>query len=422
MDAHKSNSAPLNRKQNLAPQGQRQQRPVLPGHFNLLKNSVPVMGSTPEGKQFAMRQLHPNDETARGGCKIPDEWSGESVAAELRYDTKIAAPSGTDSTWDCIILSTPNPDIPLVYLTRKSNDTWKYDEPTAYNVPGYVNANSGSQQWFTSSSKWSGLNDATTNRPNLGILAQSTRSVYKGITVHLIANSLTDQGMSYAVQYTDSGSIEPLNDTSTSEGGAASDGPANPVLRSYTGIPSEVTQLFDKSAGTVALPAREGAYMSHRFSAPTHLFQGTTAFGEAVALGLGTIKAPTVLGSFPSSGPVEGSKRWLFEPAGDLNFGVILFAGIDKAASLDVKVRAGLECVPKVGSPWTSFTGQSPTLDRSALDGVRMVGGKLAMSYPANYNDWGLLGKVIKGAMNYFLPGSGVAYDWLAERISNAAR
>jgi hypothetical protein len=67
--------------------------------------------------------------------------------------------------------------------------------------------------------------------------------------------------------------------------------------------------------------------------------------------------------------------------------GLWVWEGLDSAASIQVKTKAGIEMTTTNATIAQAFTNLSPMLDQEALDVVARVAQRAAGSYPANYND-----------------------------------
>jgi len=67
--------------------------------------------------------------------------------------------------------------------------------------------------------------------------------------------------------------------------------------------------------------------------------------------------------------------------------GLWVWEGLDSAASVQVKTKAGIEMTTTNATIAQAFTNLSPMLDQEALDVVARVAQRAAGSYPANYND-----------------------------------
>lgn len=364
--AHQKSPSPVQSTVPRAPKGKKEQAggydPYMSGTTNLLRPVVDRhLGTSAEGRRYALRHLHPCDETLAGGERIPDEWAGSSAALELRARGRVAAPG--QGSWDCALLCFPSPDCPVVIVTRSSGAEW----PTA---PG---TRTPIQFPILPLQHGSGVPG------RLAHMASSYRGVYKGVTVHHVKSSLNNQGMVYAGQWSQIPDVE--LDTSTN--------PAQPV-NLYNSLPLEIDDLYGKDASMTAREAKEGVYMPFRFSQPTYTYQaGTATTGKATSVQYTYFKTD---GSEQLSTVDNTNGSWCnTSPHIGLNMGVILFTGLDVTASLDVKVRQGLEVITEARSPWSGFLETGPPLDRMALDRVRYVSSQLAGSYPSAYNDFGLL-------------------------------
>lgn len=333
------------------------------------------------------RHLTPNDESLTGGCRLPDDWRGESVAFEARTDWNIAPPSGLadDSLWDACIILLNSPDIAFIYAVRQSGSAWPTEGgvgPGNWRVVGFPSVMSGC----------TGAGETPVDvPPTLGNYADSYRGVFKGSTVTLVASRLYDEGLSYSCQFSQQPSREIVTLNSA-------------VQEAFLGLPIESDQMIAKTSGTVLQEARAGSYMPLFFSQPTHNYQPGTAGGLTVRFtdssGKVGIPLPRAFNA-----PDGQAGNGLFNAAIDLNLGVQLFVGLNKHASLNVKVKQGLEAIPVSSGPWTGFTETSPPLDRQVMDATRMVESRMALAYPASYNSLGWLLGAIGNIVRTIAPG-----------------
>lgn len=351
------------------------------GH-NLLRAQLDrMLGSSPEASGWVIKSLHPMDETPTpGDGRIPDQTTGATVSPEGRFQLSITGVVTPSQTWNCDIWMPNIVDAPLLWRTWTSGTT---PLDTAWNigfVPSFPNGSIS-------------LDASTVNLPALVVLADNYRATYKGVTVHLIANSLNDSGVVYGAQWADT----PTNPQTTKEGSKVD----LPGFQ-YNKLPLTEDSLFQKQPGTVSFEARQGMYMPFKYMQATHELQESSSPGYLTYRtgdGPDDITYVTVRPGDPSiTNPYVAV-------TGTTNFqsGMILFRGLNPGASLNVKFRERLEATPTADKPWAPFGEASPLYDPDALTAQIRVSQKLALAFPANYND---AGKILKDIWEW-LRGAG---------------
>lgn len=361
------------------------------GKINILREEMAArLGTTVTGSSWALRYLHPCDETRAGGERIPDATSAETAAPELRVRTLISPPSGTTEagTWDVMVYSFPIPELGCLVFRRPANSaTWVDMQLITFAALPIVTTAAGDAYPATGNPLQSYTNEY--------------RATYLGITCELNAPKLADQGMYYGAQWADKPEIVKLED-------------ASGVTRSQyrmTGIPEDPDALYSKSSKMNQWLARHGAYMPFRFVDPTSPYQpggnipavwGLTFNGRS-----GNVIAIND-GALADFGPAK-KQTWWSDGTLNLTTGCMMFMGIDKSATLSIKVRKGMQCVPSSTSPWGPYMEDSPRNDPDALRKTTDIAQMCQLSYPASYNDLGwlwskVLQPAIKGLGRVLLP------------------
>jgi hypothetical protein len=249
------------------------------------------------------------------------------------------------------------------------------------------------------------------NKPNqLQALTNELRVSYKGLTAHLNAPSLKDQGVLYAAQWADRAQQLPLK--------GSNDDLANNHVWRYTGFPSDINQLYNKTAKVVQWEARDGCYIPLRFVNPTSNFSESGDLPALIQIAFGAETAPTLTlgdGAFGTS--LDGAD-WFTDAEMNTTASVMFFMGIDGTATIDAKARCGMEAVPSATSAWGPFMENSPHTDAAAIDVVQNIAKTTAGAYPARYNDLGLLwskiiSPLLKASARAILPGAtAMASKW----------
>jgi hypothetical protein len=229
--------------------------------------------------------------------------------------------------------------------------------------------------------------------PPLVELADEYRSAYCGVTAHLNAPRLSDQGVLYASQWaavpqTDGGLVMPPPYPESSPKFAE-------IL--FGGFPLTPDDLYAKSSKTVQWAARDGVYMPMRFVQPvSNYVEGLD--GPVVVRVSSKLQTPFVVATNGNlSDGVDYYTAFVSGAVLNETCGISFFMGMSASATIDLKVRRGLEAVPTAGSAWAPFMEQSPLLDSAAMANIVTVAQEGQTAYPARYNDLSLLwSKVIQ--------------------------
>jgi hypothetical protein len=389
-----------------------------------------------------MKALHPCGEEATGVTGIPDHVSIPVVTPEFRADVVITSigTAATD-TDDVDIFVLPFADLPAIWRRYKSgsvtirsgdwNPVWN---STFDSVNKLIDADSV---------------DATTGDPiNVTIPEQSTnmqrtygygRATYKGVTVHLDAPALSDQGRLVAGQL--SLPFQTVENPIRASGWNTSlTGPAAPStfvvndLEAYSidSIPITESCLVQSSPGSAAWEAREGCYIPLRFRDPVHNFApsgrksllvcDTNDLPNSDALSaLRSVELHTAPPPVSKTGKVSLTivPRMLL----NLQTGVVLLRGISPTANVQFKTITGLEAMVETCSTVSPYQRMSPKLDCDAINMVARMSQELSQVYEAKYNDMGgmigaLIGvtKKIRGGLSK-LPLIGGIWKWQNKHI-----
>jgi hypothetical protein len=394
------------------------------------------LGMTKAGHDWAMRNLHPNDESAAGGIAIPDDTCDVSACMELRNIGSLSKPANLpDANWDVQFIGPPCPDIPICYRTRESGKTewsyWQAFKPTT-----------GPQQPGAFQFAASAVNPLPVKTPSILEQGSQFRQSFRGLTFEMNSSSINNQGTLWAGQWGGNPASVELKPAlagwqpPTPEIGESLETLKMIVIKD---IPQSETALQDKVPGTVEWAAKTGVYVPCWFSNPTHDFNGGDGNEWQFETGGGGVLnqveltgSPLVL-SFPIDGKPDFvdiaagavwsdfDKTQVVTSAGVINQHVacVFFIGIDKTSTLRLKARSGEELVPTTGSAIAPFATESPRNDPTAIAAVQAISRRLPMAFPAKYNSLGLLAPVIAGVASKVMP---VVAPWLKQGVGNSAR
>lgn len=312
---------------------------------------------------------------------MPDNEAYPSTVFEMRNTFAMGPPAmGTDTTWSALILTLPSPEVPLLY--------WRWPTsalaPTAdmsvvANQPGRAfNTNYNFNGWAADVSRW--------------------RRLYGSLTCELNAPALSNQGMVYCAQQRLEIGANPI-ELSTN------------LITNVTGqqvvlttLPTAASLLAQISPGFYKQMAREGCFTVSGLAQPTNLYQT----GADVFLTIGTQANLTPAAGGSLAFPI-GSRIY---NAGGTSLGVcpgvstnwssswVLFTGIDKSSTVELKSIHGYECQAAVGSSFQLFVEPSAEPDSVAVDAYYSLRHGMLDGYPAKFNFLGSLLSFIPAAIS----------------------
>lgn len=365
-----------------------------------------ALGDSRAGQMWALKASHPNGEEVTASAGIPDHTNVPVITPEFRSNYTIVGESNVVGNDDVDIMVLSASELAFMYrrYTAGTNlapyEQWRFVFYPAVAVSNdYINFTDSDDVARTASFYQTSLRDFG-----------RTRAMYNGITVHLDAPTLADQGRLVAAQLpfeTKEGQVTGayLHVTDSQPGTSVRSLTPQQVFVFPEDFPYNESSLFQATPGAVVWEAREGVYMPMRFKEPVHLFEadrletffatktsgGSTTVLQGVAEGVDTVTRMLTVG-VPNN----------------MLAGVILVRGIDKRANLNVKTRLGLESLVEGPTPVAPFQHASPVLDRTAIDTVTRLSQASPMAYPAEYNDFGAILGVIKNVLtNIVKPVSG---------------
>jgi len=349
---------------------------------NKLQKQLPAhLGSTREGAQWALKCLHPCGEQSGGTYGIPDRTSLQVALPEARGQLVITAPSQLTAgqTWDCVVIFPDIVEVSCVVFVKGSGQTWStvranLDSTTPTYTAPVIN-------YYSLFSSTDMANDA-----------RKWRTAHGGATGHLVANSLTDQGM----QYGDLAEAELVPRSADAKVGP-------PAFPSWSGAVYRLplidpSSMAERSTRLYVNNAREGVYTVRypleatgameyydESSVPNPAPENTSR--ACIQFNWPDIDSVGSASSFQSGAYTSLRTRNGVSAKGGFMTGLWVWEGLDSAASVQVKTKAGIEMTTTNATIAQAFTNLSPMLDQEALDVVARVAQRAAGSYPANYND-----------------------------------
>lgn len=345
------------------------------------RNSARALGRTTAGRAWAIQTLHPCGEDSPGTVYgLPDRSAEPVVVPAGRLFTNLKRPTlkrteGTGDTaitqdwstydnWSVIIYTFPTVR-GLIYAIASPSEQFYHTLPT--DMPA-----SDTWTWMTAAGDdpvtascilWTTIPIIPTGDskwPAFETMATKFRLNWLGVTTHLNAAAVANQGRVLAGQYL----------AEYKEG-------FNAITNVKTWI---VDPLFSESDLTQRDPkcyngaAYLGCYLPLRIANPnvpyTALQESHFQFNR---LNDSTDGFADVL-----------DPNWMM--------GVTIYLGVDKAATIDLKGRIGAEFVVSNKSVWRPFARASPLVDNASLDAVAALSQDMSHAYEAKYND---LGKIV---------------------------
>jgi len=337
-----------------------------------------VLGTSVEGKKWALRCLHPCDEQGGGTLGIPDTTNLPVSLPECRSQTVVGAPHQITAgqTWDLVALIPDNPEIALVLYTKLSGQGW---------VTVRNNLNSATPTYSAPLI----VNYSLFSAGGLSKDATQWRTTHRGATFHLNASYIANQGMVYADNY-------PVDYVRVSADAAPGPPPVPALAASLVRVPlMDPNSMTQRSTRLYVNNAREGCYVVMYPVDAT----GAMPYFDEQSIGGDNANArvqfqyPDEWSPYVPGIPYQApAYQTLLAPVartaiGGFSAGIVVFEGLDSTATVQIKTKAGIEMVPTNDSIAQAFTTQSPLLDRVALDAVARVAQRAPGAYPADYND-----------------------------------
>jgi hypothetical protein len=360
------------------------------------KGGIP--GSTPEGRAWALKALHPADPVVevRG---IPDEDSVPTVFQNYQFTFSVPNPTpATVGTWDCDVFMHPNPVVPCSIRTFDS---------------------AGNYLWSPIANDQIGVAGSTWNARKTIFCGQVERYrlAYQSLTGHLDAAAVTNQGMVAAAQYP---VIPQIAGYQLQSVGAP--GSVLALCECYSELPKTWAQLQTMPNAYLGT-AKEGVYSPYKLTETCQDWvsardqkcffpYGTAATmfnADGMARAAAAAATNTVSGAFPYGlgGAYQGAPDGtavIMTPRADTGMLHIAFRGLHYQSTLTFMFRAGYELQVSPGSPLTSFAKVSPPYDPVASTGYFAISREMKDGYPEEYNNLAMLIPVVQEIASRVLP------------------
>lgn len=359
-----------------------------------LRLSELPLATTPGGKSFALKALHPSEHTIKS-ARVP---GGNALSVALCCDMVQTIPITSANSSTRIVLM-PSVITPASVEVRDGEN---------FTFANFYNAAFGGVYKVSP--------DYTHTRAFVASLTgkiEHYRITSQSATVELIAPALSDQGTVTAAQYR----IAPR----TSEYTSSTDG-VTALVHPDIAIWPEPVSTSSLVLGTSAYTskARDGVYMPLKltkfkwrdFADRCDMFTDETSNIGVYPTGVNATSALT----FPYHEHREGaSLETISVPKFcGTNFGIIDVAGVAANVALRVRVRQVVEITAKPGTTYAPLLEAALPPDEVALRMYMEISSRMADGYPASYNDLGKLWEVIKGIGQKVLPYVEPALDFIS--------
>lgn len=409
------------------------------------------MGRNAESGLWVYKYLHPCSDQVIGVPRgIPDETSCNVTSFELRNLLQIPAPNGlaSGSKWGCIMYLTNFPEYPVMYRAFTEGAT----VGTPLNIWGLFSdiraagwavmpANGMVGQFNATVASTSGAHDAIFNVPISGRRYSKFRTMYKGVTIHLNANALSDEGMTTVAQtgasQSESVDIPILYDNL--------DVPFDPNLAiKYVDIQMvphvDESVMLNQGVSSINWNAKEGVYVQQRFNEPVNAIKYkdaadgypdfapgsiVTTYPVEGLLLANTWRGPASDSEVPfayrsrtnatdNGGSQTGGTNYWISHQSAMQPAYAIFRGLNGAATLNVKAIEGIEAQMDLTRQGDGalHAHKAPAVDEYATKLATMVSAEVSGIYQACDNDFSDVIRRISGVvrdvgsvLSGFLPG-----------------
>lgn len=351
------------------------------------------LGHSDAGRAWCIKALHPSD-PAGEVLGVPDQSAQPVVMQNFTQVVSLAMPAAilTD-TWDAEVYILSDPSCFGCFYTRDSAGT--YTTP----LQGWPNTAYGATVPLAASA-WCAA-------------VEAWRLCYFGVTLTLDSTDLYNSGNVVAAQYV----ARPR-----SLGMMCPDALKAP-MSAFVYWQDKDTPTYEDVAlmpASYTGQAKYGCYMPMRLD-PNHArwrsmvdsyvyeLTGKPVVGQdTYTMYSGVSGTQTDDGLYPGcvighyeTNQIKGDRHLL--PCSGL-VGCISLRGIHKSATLRFTFRCGFETQVQPGTPQAQFARMSVPFDRQAIDAYFAISRTLKDAYPAEYNDFGRMWDLIKGAAKFLGP------------------
>jgi hypothetical protein len=409
-------------------------------------------GVTDAGIKFIAKAIHPPGPTAP--ASLPDASSVSSTYPEYRETHTVTYPH--DGPWDCLIVKAPG-NVHALYVTTAPAGTdfraVSFPRPadvdvTAIPAQPSVPAVSGAM---------SGLTLQNPVEPAPDVLFQTLvpegaptlwRKTASSITAHMTSSDLYNQGTVYSTQVGRAPTFGSPDFSARVAVGGERDlfrhrlaavpvheddmAAVDPKLR--VDVARNGTYLPLKYFGTgewVGPDRTKGEVFASRNVAANQVYMANGPSSHLItrpspiAQQLGIVHSADQL-NWEHIYPIASAEVDAAYTAEDTGFddwatGVILFRGLAKEASLTLVIHDVVEQVPQSTSVYRPFVKPPVLLDTDAMRIYAMLAQRTPNAYPASFNSWGSIWKVVREVAKDVWPVVKVAAPAAVAALSDGA-
>jgi hypothetical protein len=315
------------------------------GSLQLSKKPRPLM--SPDTEQWVRTYLHPPSASLKTG--LPDWDVRPSFIANMKDAQQIAGPGG--GSWNCLIHVPPT----------ASDFSWSWKWLTSGTAPDFTTT--ATQFQYQGNAVWQ----------NYASTCESHRPVAKSVTVELVANSLSNEGVVAAAQFRPR-----RRDEQTGAAGAL-----NKVyyISNFPSTPGAISEL---SPASYFGQARDGVFMPLTFTSAVVPYIDTSLF---------TTKVANVSDGAASTLPSGVTDQSAFTG------GFILFVGLNSAATLYVKSDVSVQFQAGPGTAFAAMqlAGGEPSVE--AIEWALTESMARADAYDASANSFGDFLETLRDAL-----------------------
>jgi hypothetical protein len=395
------------------------------------------MGASLESGLWVYKYEHPNSDMIIGVPRgIPDETSTNVTSFELRNLFQVVAPvysaGGTPlantAKWGCVVLHTNFPEFPVatrVFVEGSSPNT------STHILGQYGDIRAAGWTFWAANGMVGeyayndGTNISEIHAPIAGSRYSKFRTMYKGVTIHQDANSLSDEGTVTVAQ---------IGPNETEAIGEPFLYPHNSSLPyQFTTIPVQKLMdldmipalservLMNQGVSSINWPAKKGVYVVQKFNEPVNAIKFKDAAlsypdiapGGSVGAGpvegyiltstwKGTGTSPAdwpyaytgALGAYDNGSIAGGSSSsgdvFIVSHQSSMQPAYSIFRGLNLQATLNIKTIEGIEAqinTTRFGDG-SIHAHRSPPVDEYATKLATMVAAEVSGIYEACDNDF----------------------------------
>lgn len=383
----------------------------------LLESKGVNFGTTPEGKEWCIKALHPADSrfTSRG---IPDRSCARTFTYDYEMEFVLSNPRSlikdyNCDSWgvDCQLL--PHP---IVFMSGfyTDQDEWlrRSGAPARFEVfnPHII----------------SGSHDHAQNYLKFSEHVEKWRLMYSSVTITLVCNDTSNQGTMSVCQRP----LCPLSFNASGTKRGTAEGVDTivllPKILCYPGKVNTVSGEHPQYGRIANMPnmftgaAKDGAYIPLKLDETMEKWTSRSddcswAFrpdGDAICPILGAEPKlldaespfPTLNAAYFSSATGRGMIGSITTPLCTANVADIGIKGLSPSASIRMIFRCGYEFQCSPGSPFVPLLKPAPNYDRQAIDSYYAVTRELKDAYPASFNELSKLWGPILSAVREIVP------------------